>query len=498
MEVELRQIEVPIQGQSNSIPIEAAPEITYTKERVKLLRIVKKLSIFSIIISIVQLVVSSIHYSRHDLDIILSTIIFGAALFIFSILILHWSKHSIKAYRASGELFQPRVNDPLTKTVYKASLLFAAISFAIGINLLADRTYSTDYARAQSTFFNTWHNTFNGLSPRTVVNFFNTSFVTLSFIQVLFTSYFLFVARASFKCLRWDNQTMTHTVFVASVLTLAFSLILVYFCYFVKGYDAYPALRINFPMWNIQYLFWLGIILAVLALVTFFVDHRSSRIGFLVLGYLLFFVLITMINFTIFAYHHSQKTYHYYTGIEPGATPESTMERLYAVDEKELEESGCPAKYISYIYCNSSDQVVRWEDYVKTSPSEDERSVNNTATVSGSQAAEMLLLEDGGSPVIEKYCLNENCVGINGQLYSRDFIRMANSGLFAILNGSIVLLGCAYFWYVNWIDAARDKKKDFLYLGAQLLVIISFVVFMIDVPMDLVRERVSPNGEHYY
>lgn len=255
---------------------------------------------------------------------------------------------------------------------------------------------------------------------------------------------------------------MSYLVFLGGVFFLVFGLGITYYADFAFGYEEYPQIRAHFPVWNVRALFVLGIAVTVLSFVAFLIDHQSWRVGFFVLSFLLLVVLVLLVNFTGYAYRNSRQTYEYYKGVTDAQV---AHDRLYYVHVDAIQGYGCPVKYLPATTCGVADQVSQWET-AATAP----------ATL---------------------YCVNTACAGLNGQLYSDTLLNLSNFGLLATIAGCIVSIGCYYFWYVSWVDTARDKKKDFIWLVIKALAIITFLVVFFAVDKTYVNEMLDKNGNHY-
>jgi len=434
----------------------------YTKERRNYIVWAQRLGFLAIAVSIAAIVLNSIHISSYGLPFAITLLVFSCIFFIASVLAVYWASKLSKTYGASAELFQPRTDDRLTKTIFILGLLLAGASAVILPNLYLQAEYSPDFAIAQSSSDKAWNDRFEGRTETGVSQFFRTNFIIQSVFVGFFFFYFLLVSRAAFRCLKWDNQAMSYLVFLGNVLFLLFGFGILYFANHAFGYGEFPQIRAHFPVWNVRSLYVLGLAIIVLSFVGFLIDHRSWRVGFFVLSFLLLLVLVLLVNFTGYAYRHTRQTYEYYKGV---ANIKDCANRLNIVDQNELQDFGCPAKYLSTDACAAGDRIPNWE---------------SPTAVEGTNA----------------FCPNTKCCGLLGQLYTNDLLSLANFSLLAVVAGCLISIGCYYFWYVTWVDTARDKKKDFLWLGIMGLITVAFFAVFFSVDKDYVTERLDASGAH--
>jgi len=73
-------------------------------------------------------------------------------------------------------------------------------------------------------------------------------------------------------------------------------------------------------------------------------------------------------------------------------------------------------------------------------------------------------------------CLNTDCCGLQGQIYTRDFLLLANYSLGTLLSAALIAIGSYYFWYKSWIDSRRDTTRDYYWLVLMGLAIVGFVL----------------------
>jgi len=91
-------------------------------------------------------------------------------------------------------------------------------------------------------------------------------------------------------------------------------------------------------------------------------------------------------------------------------------------------------------------------------------------------------------------CLNERCCGLLGQLYTSDLLVLSNLALVTIVAGCLVSVGCYYFWYVSWVDTARSKKKDFIWLILMVLEIAGILVLLFAAKKAYIYEKRGGSG----
>jgi hypothetical protein len=433
----------------------------YTKERRNYVVWAQRLGFLAIVASIAAIVLNSIHVAWYALPFAVTLLILSVVFFISSVLAVVWAGRLSKTYGASTELFQPRTDDRLTKGIFIGGLILAGACAVLLPNLYLQSEYSPDYVLAQSSSTQAWEANFHGKEVNDVISYFRTNFIVQSIISGFLFFYFLLLSRAAFRCLKWDNQAMSYLVFLGNVLFLLFGFGILYFANHVFGYGEYPAIRAHFPVWNVRSLYVLGLAIIVLSFVGFLIDHRSWRVGFFVLSFLLLLVLVCLVNFTGYAYRHSRQTYEFYKGID---NVKDCTTRLGLVDAQEIQDYGCPAKYLEAGACATADRVPSWESTPAT----------------GTNA----------------FCLNHNCCGLLGRLYTDDLLELANFSLLAVVAGCFISIGCYYFWYVTWVDSARDKRKDFVWLGIMGLITVAFFAVFFSVDKDYVLERVDAAGTH--
>lgn len=434
----------------------------YTKERRNYVIWAQRLGFLAILTSIASIVLNSLHVAAYGLPFVITLLVFSCIFFIASVLAVVWASRLSKTYGASTELFQPRTDDRLTKTIFIGGLLLAGAAAVLLPNLYLQSEYSPDYAIAQSVNTDTWNKAFEGRTLDGLNSYFRTNFIIQSVFAGFLFFYFLLVSRAAFRCLKWDNQAMSYLVFLGNVLFLLFGFGILYFANHAFGYGEFPQIRAHFPVWNVRSLYVLGLAIIVLSFVGFLIDHRSWRVGFFVLSFLLLLVLICLVNFTGYAYRHTRQTYEYYKGVND---VNNCIQRLGLVHQDELLDYGCPAKYVETDSCAAAERVANWE---------------NPTAVNGTNA----------------FCPNTKCCGLLGRIYTDDLLELANFSLLAVVAGCLISIGCYYFWYVTWVDTARDKKKDFLWLGIMGLITVAFFAIFFSVDKDYVNERVDATGTH--
>jgi len=219
-------------------------------------------------------------------------------------------------------------------------------------------------------------------------------------------------------------------------------------------------------------------------------------VGFFVLSFLLLLLLVFLVNFTGYAYRQTRQTYEYYKGVADIST---CTDRLDIVHETEIENYGCPAKYIPYTSCPEGNRLTIWEG-----TSSDNSGVKPASMLFDETDLHTTSLDGLNDNLLNAqtdwsgyWCLNTNCCGLLGQLYTVDLLSLANFGLLTTLAGCLVSVGCYYFWYVTWIDTTRNKGHDFLWLGIMAIITLVFLVFYFAVDLPLISERLDPSTDDH-
>jgi len=271
---------------------------------------------------------------------------------------------------------------------------------------------------------------------------------------------------------------MTYLNFLASVLLLVFGLGLIWYANLNGDYVDYPIIKAQFPNWITDGLFWTGIVVTALSFIGFVVNHRNYRIGFFALSVFLLISIVTLVNFTGFAYRSARHVDNYYRGSYCSSA-------IQLIHRDELEAAGCPSKYVSGD-CSSTWLDENWED-----GKEGERALK---AASGAQlnSTQRYLAESD----VHKSCVNSACCGILGQAYSSDLLAMANFGLLTTVAACLLSVGCYYFWYVSWADSHRDQKHDLAWLGIMVATVVGFIIFSLAYDGTTVVEWVDENGKH--
>jgi len=304
-------------------------------------------------------------------------------------------------------------------------------------------------------------------------------------------AFWLWSAYTKFTTLKFDNQAISNLVYIGCISLVFSGVVLTYLARHAYGYNGYPIIHAIFPSWNIKTLFALGIASAVVGALGFFITLRGWRIGYLVLTFLVLFTLILLGNFTGYAFNHNKMIYNHYKGTED---INDCVNRMALVDWRDLDNQGCPQKYLPSDKCSASLRSTQWEN--ETEPayptSDDETSKLLILNANQDQFMNDIMNAATGG------CLNTGCCGLQGRLYGADFLNMANAGLIAILAGAVVLVGCAYFWYVNWVDTARSKQVDYVWLGIfGVITVVSVVILATHaINISYVRESLDAAGNH--
>jgi len=253
----------------------------------------------------------------------------------------------------------------------------------------------------------------------------------------------------------------------------------------------------NFPTWIIRGLYFVGIVSGAISLLGYFVAHRSWRVGFFVLSFLLLILLVLLLYFTINAFTSIKTTKTYYSTT-------NCLGRLDIVHEDEIQAVGCPAKYLSYDQCPESQRYYQWEGtsydnsgYPTTTAASSFLDMDMTPfSESPDGLNDSLMNAQEGATTTTYYCLNQQCCGLNGQLYTRDLLILANFGLATIVAGVLVSVGCYYFWYVAWVDTARSRKKDFWWILFMLAEIVGILVALSSAKVPYIYELLDSSGNH--
>jgi len=457
----------------------------YNQERLRYIGSIKWLGILSLLISIAQVTLSAFYFAWYSVEIAYWLLGASIVFFIASIVSIYWSFQAHKSYQATTDLFQTPVNDHLTRGVFRLGLILSGIAALLLINLFMQYYYAVDFVKAQNTSDDSWNKLYEGRNETDLARFAKINFIIQGFFLGFYFFFYLLVSRAAFRCLKYDTEAMTHLIFIASLILLSAGLAIIYSTDFVFGYEDYPQLRANFPLWNIRGLFIIGIFLTVICLASFMTDHSGYRIGFFVLSILLFFVLVALVNFAGFAFRNTRHIYNYYSGLD---NPDTCSNRMYLVDQADLEGFGCPQKYLPASECTVSTQgVLPWETPSSTASS----------ALVFSQGMEDNLQFAAAGDAADYKCLNMKCCGLLGQLYSEAFLRLANYAFLAIIGGTLLSIGCYYFWYVLPVLPKREKKKlDFWWLGAMGWAVLVFLVVYFVLERKYIGEKLGSDGAH--
>jgi len=276
-------------------------------------------------------------------------------------------------------------------------------------------------------------------------------------------------------------------------------LALIYCADYAFDYEGYPQLRSHFPVWNIRGLYFVGIALTAVSVVGFLVDHKSWRVGFFVLAFLLLVFLVPLATFTGFAYRNTRQTYEYYKGTATGI--DTCRERMYLAHSRDLQRYGCPQKYLNTDECIATTAITPWEGTALDTSPPVVVVVNagQTGTILNTPIppASLFLVGDNNIAGTGTYtCVNTRCCGLLGQMYSQHLIQLAACGLMATLAAALVSIGCYYFWYVTWVDTARDKRRDFVWLGLMALFVLVFVILFFAVDRTYIIEKLGADSRH--
>jgi len=474
------------------------------------LKWLRKLSIGVIVLSIFQILLTSLHVAKSiNLQLNIIGLLAGIAFLIFGILYFRWAKRTKKAGKTGKqkELLQPAEGDEkATKRLFLAGALLTIVAITLGANYYVQRGYNLDVNAAQQTSNEvwTWGNIYNTLRVEQIYKY---SYPVLAVFQILFTIYFIFAARTTFRCLKFGNQAITTLVFIGALLTCVYGLNLLFLSIHAQGYDDYPQLETHFPQWVIRSLIAISIAVVALSFLTFLVNHRGWRVGFVLVGLLYIISTLFLVSLVGPSYHHVRKIYQFYNGEAKDSSDTEAWTRLRLVDESQIENWGCPAKYVDASNCALADQVHRWEDYPKTSSSElrTEETASAEATPEAAPQVSTLtfmleenrVLADTTTTTEPYYCLNTACEGVNGQLYAQPFLDVANWGLLTLLFSGLIVVGTAYFWYVNWVDRARKTSNDYCWaLWMAIIALATIFVLIFGEGLPYITEELTTDGKH--
>jgi hypothetical protein len=151
------------------------------------------------------------------------------------------------------------------------------------------------------------------------------------------------------------------------------------------------------------------------------------------------------------------------------------------VEEDDLQDAGCPAKYLPATTCDAKDRVTRWETDKPKRTTDDDNTTTDNARLLQSDTAR---------------CLNRSCCGILGELYAGDYLSLANLGFFAVLSAALVSIGSYYFWYRVHAEVKEHDQHDLIWLILKVIVLLTFlVIFFVNDP-DYIDEY-TEGGRHF-
>jgi len=469
----------------------------------KSLKWLRKFSIAVIVLSVIQVILTSIHVAKKiNFELNIIGLLAGVAFFVFGILYYRWAKKAKKHGKAGKqkELLQPAEGDEnATRRYFLAGALLTIVAITLAVNFYVQRGYNLDINAAQQTSNEawTWGKAYRTLRIEQVYRY---AYPILAGLQVLFALYFIFAARTTFRCLKFGNQAITTLVFIGALMTCIYGLNLLFVTSHAEGYNTYPQLHGHFPPWVLRSLIAISIAVVALSFVTFLVNHRGWRVGFVLVGLLYIVSTLFLVSLVGPSFHHTRKIYQYYNGEAKDSSAKIAADRLHLVDENTVEAWGCPSKYLAAKNCALGDQVTRWEGYDKTS-SDELRDVNADQADQAEEPKPVTTLtftleEDARALATDPlYCLNTACQGVNGQLYANEFLNVSNLGLLTLLFSALIVVGTGYFWYVNWIDRARKTSNDYCWALWMAIFTVATVGILIFADVPYIAEQ-TVNGTH--
>lgn len=503
VDAHLPNVAVDVRTYDHSAPHDHvhAADVGFKTTPKKSLKWLRRLSIAVIVLSVLQIILTSLHLAK-SINTLLNLVglLGGIAFLTFGILYYRWAKKAKKSGKAGKqkELLQPVESDErATRRFFLAGALLAIVAIALGVNFYVQRGYNLDANAAQYTSNEawTWGNAYNTLRIEQVYRY---AYPILAGFQVLFALYFIFAARTTFRCLKFGNQAITTLVFIGALMTCIYGLNLLFVTSHAEGYNTYPQLHSHFQPWVLRSLIAISIAVVALSFITFLVNHRGWRVGFVLVGLLYIVSTLFLVSLVGPSFHHTRKIYQYYNGEAKDSSRAIAFDRLHKVDERTVEAWGCPAKYLDASNCALGDRITRWETYPKNSSSE-LRDPNATKTVEPQPVTTLTFtLEEDARALATTdplYCLNTACEGVNAQLYSDAFLNVSNFGLLTLLFSVLIVVGTGYFWYVNWIDRARKTSNDFWWALAMAIFTVATVAVLIFVDVPYIAEQ-TVNGTH--
>lgn len=264
-----------------------------------------------------------------------------------------------------------------------------------------------------------------------------------AFIDVALLLFSLPLVLGIFRSVRRTGKVYTSFNFIFNTVMLAFALTLIYKVLSILDLEAYssaipPSLALNF-----RALLVLGGLCAGLSLSVWLVNARKWRIGYFTLS-LVFIALSTLL--AVFSSSISSYASEVYSSYSDTRDLKEWRVGMLSVPQEEIEDYGCPAKYISSTSC------------------EKELIVRPIGTTRAENTAD--------------YCLNKDCAGLLGQFYAEKCFQVADWGLTASVNTAILAFSLLYY-SIKRREQISSKKISRHYKWLILLGIITVAYYSV-------------------
>ena len=407
-------------------------------KRYTILRVLKGLSAAGIFFGFVQIGLGIMCNSYAALALVPLLIFAGTLFLAAAAYIYYWANKKTELYQSGNDLSQPSGDETETRIIHVVTMVLFLIAAAILINLYAQYGYPDDYVTAISET-NYWISKHPESKPDDVIDLLETSFILFSIIGFFYAAYFLFSARVTYKFLAFeDDYAISNLIFLSCNFVFGLGLLLVLRSNHATFYDNYTYLHNLFPIAIVKGMYVLGIIAPIAAFIGFIAGHKRWRSVFWVISGVFTVYIVLLLTYTGLSYRYTRDVDEFYThkGCKDG---------LAHVHKYEIESIGCPFKYLpDNTACDKDELVINWED------------------------------KHGGYE-----CLNLQCCGLLGQLYSKEYLDMSNLGLLTFFSACMVTFGCYYYLTKASYSARKSRiegRYDYAWLILMFFILVGFMI----------------------
>mmetsp|Transcript_14011 Transcript_14011/g.11982 ORF Transcript_14011/g.11982 Transcript_14011/m.11982 type:complete len:292 (-) Transcript_14011:946-1821(-) len=184
-----------------------------------------------------------------------------------------------------------------------------------------------------------------------------------------------------------------------------------------------------------------AIMIVIFGFVAWVVNHRKWRVGFSILALFFTLSICMSVAFTGSLFKHTRELYEEYSDVALG---DKWSKFMGSIAESELIKGGCPNKYTP----NDSECPKVFKSFVW----------ENDLTL-GNQ---------------EMQCLNTECAGTLGQVYSEEYLKVVNFGILMTVFATLNLVGMFHFLTNSTSLAERKSRTHYIFLGLMFVSVASY------------------------